>query len=185
MICTSCNKTRLVSVAIRYKTDNKDKGYQKIGLYCVKCNIVSDFTEFLTQKQIQVEKKTRKPIRFKNYNEKCSECEGVRIDIKTIKESIKVEFDKGQNETKVHRNNGYKKCKCKKCGHTWRTSIATPENPKYIIPPKLNKEHLKLILMRVPKNQLTIPKNKKKIVNIIFEEFKKEQEEKEKRDSKK
>jgi len=188
MNCTVCDE-RLVSAYIRAEVGKKkNKGHKKIGLFCKKCKTLTDYTKFLIQKELEVKNKklaNKKHRGFVKYREICSECRSTNLHIRKISESVHVYYDGGRKEWLVQRRTPQNACKCLKCENKWTSSREEPTNPKYIVPPQTKKEHLKLIMMKVPLYQLKIPKNKLKIRNQILEEFKKEQEEKRIRDSKK
>jgi len=145
----------------------------KNGTFCPNCDIIRDSTQFLINKKLEIKNKqllkTKTP-KFSIHTEICSNCRGKRIHITKEKEAIKVDFDKGQNEWKVHRNNPFTKCQCKRCGDKWRGGLPTPSEPHYKLPTRITKDKLRLILRRVPRNQISVPKKLNKMVKEILEE---------------
>ena len=84
--------------------------------------------------------------------------------------TAKIDFDKGQNEWKVHRNNPCTKCQCKRCGNKWSGGLPTPSEPHYKLPTRITKDKLRLVLRRIPRNQISVPKKLNKMVKDILEE---------------
>lgn len=179
MICRICGQ-RLLGA---YTTDRTKKTrMKKIGLFCFNCSRLIEQSQFLIDERLKVQnkiinesKKTKSKPKFSEFSVICQnpKCKSERIRIVRHSEQIRVEFDKGRQEWTVNLNNPYNECTCKKCGNHWPSGLPLPSNPHYLVPKKIGKSKLRLILQRVPRNRLSIPKNLISLEKEISQELEK------------
>lgn len=178
---TKC-KICLGKLLTHYASDNKTKVKLPIGKICPRCDTVHDPTQFFLELRKQrLEKKEKKPKFSRTLiDERCPKCKSIKIKHRKKREYLFFYFD--NNELRVQKNNPSIDYECLKCDNKWGEGLPTPQNPKYLLPPRLTKEKLRLAFQRTMIKDMLIPKSLNKLKKEVLRELEQERKAKEARD---